>query len=73
MGTQGDQESKNMGEALIPRPSQHPCCKLRSLSSWREGTPTNPMGLAWGLLPPQLLSKGGQPEESYLFIHPNSN
>ena len=41
MGTQGDQESKNMGEALIPRPSQHPCCKLSQLPVILEGGDPN--------------------------------
>lgn len=59
-----------------------PCCQgvlvpllqtpLSSPHLGGRGHPNNPMGLPQCWLPPQLLSKGGQPEESYLFIHPNS-
>lgn len=54
-----------------------PCCQghpyplLQLLSAPRHlgggATLTNPTGLAQGWLPPQRLSRGGQPEESYLF------
>lgn len=70
--TQGDQDSENVGEALLPRPSQ-PAPLLQTLLSshtiWEGGdTLTSPrrpcLGLAASTAP---LSWGGQPEESYLF------